>query len=100
MKRIGKIGKANISANKKLKEIYQQKGITRCEIGFQGCLGGYMLSFCHKDRRDAYRSNLERLGAFEETILGCQSCHSILDDRSKTTKKESDNIFKRLRWNK
>ena len=97
MKKTGKIGKANIAANRKLKEIYAEKGITTCELRFPGCLGNQMLSFCHKERREAYRGNLERLGAFEETLLGDIHCHQILDDRSKTTEEEKNNIFKRLR---
>jgi hypothetical protein len=97
MKQMGKIGKINLEANKTLKWIYNDYGITRCELGFPGCLGDYMLSFCHKERRDAYRGNFERLGAFDETLLGCQNCHSILDDRSKTTEKEKNAIFNKLR---
>jgi hypothetical protein len=97
MKKIGKIGKANLEANHRLKKTYKEKGIESCEIRFPGCLGNYMLSFAHKESREAYRGNLELLGAFEETLLACQSCHNRLDDRSRTTKEESLKIFKQKR---
>lgn len=97
MNKIGKVGKANIAANRKLKKMFGEKGITTCELAFPGCLWDYMLTFCHKEKREAYRGNLERLSAFEEVVLGCQHCHAILDDRSKTTKKQSDAIFRKLR---
>ena len=97
MKKLGKIGQINVWANKRLKIIYESEGIMTCELGFRGCTKDYALSFCHKERREAYRSNLSLLGAFEETLLGCLNCHTILDDRSQTTEAEKNAIFKRLR---
>jgi hypothetical protein len=97
MRRIGKVGKANLAANRKLKKMFEEKGITTCELAFPGCLWDYMLGFAHKDRREAYRGNLARLGAFEEVLLSCVHCHEILDNRSKTTKKQSDAIFRQRR---
>lgn len=97
MLKVGKIGKLNQSANKKLKAIFEEKGITRCEIGFNSCLGSGWLSFCHKHPREWYRSNLSLLSDFNEVLLGCINCHTELDDRSCTTEEEKDLIFKQRR---
>lgn len=97
MNRIGKIGKANLEANKKIDEYFIENEIYSCEIRFNGCTGNYNLTRCHKEKRENYRHDLSLLSDPQEVILGCQHCHNILDDRSKTSKKESENIFKRQR---
>jgi len=97
MKRIGKIGKRNIEANKVLKQEYGSRGITRCELRLEGCMGFMMLAFCHRHPREWYRAHSELLGDFRQTVLGCQNCHEILDNRAKTTKEEAESIFLRLR---
>jgi hypothetical protein len=99
MKKIGKIGRANMAANKKIDEYFVENGIQSCEIRLQGCTGAYWLTRCHKEKREAYRSNLERLGDPKEVLLGCCSCHERLDDRSKTTKEQADAIYLRQRPN-
>lgn len=97
MNRIGKIGRANLEANKKIDEYFIDNEIYSCEIGFKGCTGNYNLTRCHKERRENYRHDLTLLSDPKEVIIGCQHCHNILDDRSQTSKEESDNIFKRQR---
>jgi hypothetical protein len=93
MNKIGKIGKINIEANKRLKWIYTDYGITTCELRFPGCQGNYMLSFAHKEKRENYRKRPEDLSNFKETLLACIHCHGILDDRSKTTEEKKNQIF-------
>jgi hypothetical protein len=88
----------NRQAVARLKTLYQSKGIMSCELMFDGC-NNWALAFAHKEKRRHY-SDLETLSAFTETILACQHCHTILDDRSKTSKEKSDEIFKRLRDDK
>ena len=97
MRRIGKIGKINIEANRILKEKFEKSGIRKCEIGFEGCLKNWLLQFCHKENRVWYRRRPELLSDMSHVILGCASCHAILDDRSKTTKEKSDAIFNKIR---
>jgi len=87
MKRIGRVGRRNISANRKLKKEYQRRGITRCEI----CGSGWGLSFHHRHHRLYYYTH-EGLGEFSETILVCQPCHDKIEGD-----KLSDYYFKKLR---
>jgi hypothetical protein len=95
MNRIGKIGKRNLEANKKLKWIYNDYGITICELGFKGCTMDNFLTFAHDHKRDWYKSkeNIEKLADFNHTVLACQNCHSILEDDKELT----EEIFKKLR---
>jgi len=93
---VGKRVEWNKEANQRLTKLFSEKSIRTCEIRFTGCLVNYALNFCHKEKRRHYNS-VEELSDFGNVILGCQHCHTILDDRSKTTKEHSDDIFERQR---
>ena len=77
----------------KLKKIYEAKGITSCELGFEGCWRDNALSFAHRHKRYFYSTDPELLGEFEQTLLTCNSCHGQIEyDRSLT-----EEVFERLR---
>ncbi len=63
----------------KLKDIYMERGIKRCEVMLTGCKMSFMLSFHHKMKRRFYKSNPEKLGEFEHTVLCCVPCHEKLE---------------------
>lgn len=77
----------------KLKIEYEEKGITTCELRFDVCWYNNALGFCHKHKRSWYLNHPELLGSFNETILGCNPCHSIIEKDKKLT----DEVFRRLR---
>ncbi len=80
----------NRFANKKLKEIYEKKGITRCEV----CGYGWALGFAHKHKRSWYYDQPEELlWDFNETLLLCMKDH----DNIEYDKDKSDELFARLR---
>ncbi len=89
MKRIGKIGKLNLEANKKLKQIFSDKEIIQCEL----CGIGNYLSFAHRHKRIFYRSRSELLSNFDQVLLLCIRCHNILETNQKLT----EETFIRLR---
>lgn len=91
--KIGKGTKRNIDANKKLKEIYQAKGISRCELQFQDCMGTWGLGFAHKRKRWEYIKCPEKLAEFNETILACTMCHQKIENNKELT----EYVFKKLR---
>jgi len=97
MKKIGKIGKINIEARKKIAEIAEDMNINYCELNFKGCMRTFGVAPAHKYPREWYRSKPELLSDYHQWIIGCQYCHQILDDRSKTTEEEKDEIFNQLR---
>jgi len=75
--------------NKKLKKIYLDKEITRCEL----CGSTFILSWHHRHKRRFYNLNKEALADFNQTILLCARCH----DRLEKDKEETRETFKRLR---
>lgn len=93
MKKIGKIGKRNILANKKLKQEYLRRGITTCEAKLNGCMRDFGLSFHHRHKRHWYRDKPELLSDFNQTILVCANCHHLLE----TDRKLTEEIFNKLR---
>jgi len=97
LKRIGKVGRNNLIANRKLAELWIEKQIDYCELQFDGCLGDWLLQNAHRHSRYWYRNQPEKLFDFKQVLRICQSCHNILDDTSKTTREQSEAIFKQLR---
>lgn len=86
-------GKANLywhECRRKLKPIFMEKGIVRCEI----CGGSFALSFHHRHKRIYYLGDRKAdLGKFNEVILVCAFCHDELEYNKELTKQ----WFQRLR---
>lgn len=80
-------------ARKKLKVIYEEKGITTCELGLECCWVNNALGFAHRHKRKWYLDHPELLGEFNQTILACNSCHDIIEDDKELT----EEYFKKLR---
>lgn len=89
----GKRTKINIEANKILKKIYQENGITSCELRLEGCWGSNWLSFAHRKKRIEYYKCPEKLSDFNETILACVPCHMKIEGNKELT----EYYFKKLR---
>ncbi|MHC1728042.1 MAG: hypothetical protein AB9866_18910 [Syntrophobacteraceae bacterium] len=77
----------------KLKDEYQERGITCCEIRLPGCKGAFFLSFAHRKKRRYYYSDPEKLGDINETVLACQHCHDQIEQSRSLT----EEVFNRLR---
>lgn len=89
LKHIGKIGKRNINAVRKLKQMFMDKGITQCEL----CGSDNYLSFAHKHKRIWYREFPELLSDFNQVLLLCVPCH----ERMEYDKELTNKIFAGLR---
>ena len=93
MKKIGRIGKINLKANRILKQKYMEAGICQCEIRLPECMRDFALSFAHKHKRIWYKANLELLSSMKETLLACASCHAKIENDKELT----EELFKKLR---
>lgn len=96
MRKVGKVGKANLEANKKLKGVLTA---TTCEIGalnwpeFTECKGPLFLQNVHKHKRSYYKGNADLLSDINEVVRGCTCCHNRIEhDRELTLK-----VFQALR---
>lgn len=80
LSKVGKRGKLNAKANKKLRQLYFDKGITYCELGFTGCYRSSTLGFAHRHKRRWYYNQPDHLlWSFNQTILCCTNCHQQLE---------------------
>lgn len=87
--KIGRKTKEWIKASDELEEEYLLKGITSCELRFEGCWGTQALHFAHRYKRNDPRCE----HTFEGTILACNPCHQKIEyDRDLTEK-----MFTKLR---
>lgn len=92
MKQVGKIGRINQKANKKIAQMWIDKDIHYCEAckiiwKIEGKLPGpaclQASSNAHRHGRVWYRSRPELLWAFEQVIRSCQYAHDYLDKNTK-----------------
>lgn len=79
IRRVGKRGRANLSANAILNRLYAESSIRDCELKLEGC-DGWPLNYCHRHERDYYKGDVEKLASFNQTVIGCQKCHRKIDD--------------------
>ncbi|MCK6462853.1 MAG: hypothetical protein L6Q29_03500 [Candidatus Pacebacteria bacterium] len=93
LRKIGKIGKVNIQANKRLKELFFIKGVRNCEIRLENCTLTWPLQYCHRHRRNWYKGDVEKLSDYKQVIIGCQNCHDAIDSNDELLKK----VFQKLR---
>ena len=89
MIKVGKIGKANAAANRKLKKMFMDKGITTCEF----CGADNYLGFAHRHKRVWYRQNLDLLSDFRQVLLLCQKDHDMIEYSQERT----EHLFVSLR---
>lgn len=82
----------NRKARKMIADIAEEKGLYRCEL----CGSTFGVAPAHKERRIYYKT-AEALADYKQWICLCVICHTKLDDRSQTTKAESDATFDTLR---
>lgn len=90
LRKVGKIGRANLEANRLIRE---QNPPQYCEIRLGGCLGGMYLTIAHKHKRAWYKGDVELLSDPNEYVVGCVHCHNLIEHNQELT----DKIFKKLR---
>ncbi len=96
MKKVGKIGKANIKANKILKDVLAD--INYCEIQFnkdekKPCLGNMYLTNAHRHKRAWYKGDVDLLSDKKQVVRACVNCHDTIEHNADLTEK----VFIKLR---
>jgi len=93
LKRVGKIGLANIESRKRIAEIAEERCIDYCEIGFEDCLTSMYLSPAHRHKRAWYQGDVELLSDYKQWVGACQSCPNTIEFNEDLT----EEVFLRLR---
>lgn len=92
IRKVGKVGRANIEANRRLKVALEGR-VDMCEIRLADCLVTWPLQFCHRHKRAWYRGDVAKLSAYSQVIVGCQNCHEKIEHDEELT----EAVFNRLR---
>jgi len=77
---------------KKVVKMFEEKGITSCEVRLPGCKC-FGEPPAHKHKRRWYLNKGDLINSFEEIVVACPFCHNIMEEDPKLTKE----IFNRLR---
>ena len=93
LKKLGKKGLAWQSAREELKKEYDLAGITECEIKSKVCFKNKSLGFVHRHKRIWYDEHPGLLGSMNQTLLGCNPCHDVIEHAEELT----EQIFLKLR---
>lgn len=97
IKKIGKQGRKNLAANRKIAELWELHSINYCEARLEGCLGNWPLQNAHRHRRNYYYDKPELLSDFNQVIRACQNCHQLMDRRTSEAEQLTEELFNRLR---
>ena len=93
MKRVGKTGKANLEANKRIKEQVMYDQINYCEMRLHGCMINWPLQIAHKHKRAWYKGDVDKLSDKNEWVIACDACHKATE----WNRELNDEVFSRLR---
>ncbi len=91
IKKLGKIGKINMEANRRLKDLFVD--VNFCEIKLDGCMETWPLAFAHRHSRSWYRTQPDKLSESGQVLVACQVCHTKIDNDEVLKEK----VFKNLR---
>jgi len=92
LKKVGKIGKANIEADKRLKTTLGD--IDYCEVRLDAeCLKRIYLTNAHRHKRSWYKGDVELLSDRKQVVIACVNCHNTMEFVPELT----EEVFIRLR---
>ena len=94
MWQLGKRGRANIAARRKIAEIAEENGLGYCEARFTGiCQGTFGIAPAHRHKRDWYAGDVEKLSDPNEWAALCQPCHNHIE----ISRDRTEELFSRIR---
>lgn len=92
LRKIGKIGEANIEARKRIATICEEEYLNHCELNFDGC-PGWPLAPAHRHKRAWYKGDVDLLSDYNQWVAACQFCHNLIEHNAALT----EEVFERLR---
>ena len=100
MRKVGKVGKANIEARKKIGKLAEANKLTTCELGpvlvsfgINVCLYNFTLAPAHRHKRAWYKGDAEKLADIKQWVCACVDCHDAIEHNADLT----EQVFIKLR---
>lgn len=83
LRRVGKIGRANIEANKRIRAM---KPVQRCELQIHpDCKGKLFLTIAHRHKRAWYKGDPVKLSDKRQWLVACVNCHDHIEHKPSLT---------------
>ena len=92
LKKIGRTGKANLEANKIIKEMLSEVTYPHCELNLSGCTRNLYLTIAHRHKRAWYKSDPQKLSDRKQWVIACSPCHNTIEHNKDLTEKVFDNL--------
>lgn len=93
MKKVGKVGRANSAARKKIAQIAEKLDMKKCELSLVDCTVSWPLAPAHRHKRAWYKGDAKLLADPKQWVCACQGCHDEIEFDPVLT----EEIFIRLR---
>lgn len=82
LRKIGKIGEANIEARQRIAAIAEEKGINYCELQVvDNCLRHRYLAPAHRHKRAWYKGDVAKLSDYQQWVAACVNCHDFIEHK-------------------
>lgn len=100
IRKVGKVGKANIEARQMIAKKAEAMKLTHCELGpvlitygINVCLYNFALAPAHRHKRAWYKGDAEKLADVKQWVAACVDCHDAIEHSAELT----EAVFMRLR---
>jgi hypothetical protein len=97
IRKVGKVGKANINARGLIADYAKKMNLTSCEIGplglTTGCTKTWPVAPAHRHKRAWYKGDAIKLSLRSQWVVACQCCHDQIEHNKELT----EEVFTKLR---
>lgn len=101
IRKVGKTGKANITARGLIADYAKKMSLTTCELGPEllklgidaGCTKTWPVAPAHRHKRAWYKGDAILLAHPKQWVVACQCCHDAIEFRPELT----EELFMKLR---
>lgn len=100
IRRVGKVGKANMEARKLIAKRAEALKLSTCELGpvliqygINVCLYNFAMAPAHRHKRAWYKGDAEKLADVKQWVAACVDCHDAIEHSAELT----EAVFMRLR---
>lgn len=93
IKKVGKVGRANVAARQQIAVVSEAMNLKVCEINLEGCTRTWPLAPAHRHKRSWYKGDADLLSRPDQFVAACTGCHDQIEHDAGRT----EEIFLKLR---